>query len=277
VTEGRVSTGQRRLEWVPVGKMRVSPRAQRDHSRPGAQEKITEIAANFDPDKFGTLTVNKRDGHFWVVDGGHRYNALVLIGWEDQQVQCWTYHELTEEQEAALFLDLNDVRPVTALDKFKVAVIAGRDPEVAIDRIVRNLGLTVGGTTQQSLGCVVGLQKVYRMGPGVLEGTLRAVRDAYGRPGFSAKVVEGIGLFVANYDSVYDEERLVSRLSRKLGGVNGLLGRAEQIRSSHGVSMPHAVAAATVETYNQGRGGDKLTGWWTRISQAHSELSAVGA
>lgn len=263
MTQGRIENGDKRLQWVPVSKMRVSPRAQRVHSSPGARSKINFIAEYFDPDKFGTPTVNARDGLFWVIDGGHRYHALVLLGWEDQQVQCWVYHGLTEHDEADKFLDLNNVRPVSAMDKFKVAVVAKRDVACDIDRIVREQDMSVG-SSREAISCVTALVKTYdNGGPDVLATTVRIIRDAYGAPGFTAKVTEGIGLFATNYNT-FSEDRLVEKLSHKLGGVNGLLSRAEQIKSSHGVSVPIGVAAAAVETYNSGRGGGgKLNGWWS--------------
>lgn len=265
----KLSTGGRALHWVAVNQMRVSPRAQRDHNKPGSIALIDQIVANFDPDRFGTLTVNYRGGTFWVVDGGHRYNALVKMDYADQQVQCWVYNDLTEEQEADLFLDLNNVRPVNAMDKFKVAVVAGRERETHIDALVRNLGLVVGTGRTRTVRSVSALLKVYDdSGPQVLETTLRIIRDSYGDAGFSARVIDGIGLFVSNYENVFNEGYLVGKLSRKFGGVNGLLTRAEQVRSSHGVSVAVAVAAATVETYNQGRGGTKLNGWWATFEEA---------
>jgi hypothetical protein len=259
----KLSVGSKRLEWVRVSDLRISPRAQRDHSLRGAQKLIEEIAGDFDPDKFGTLTVSERNGTYWVVDGGHRRTALSRMGYEDQMVQCWVYHGLSEQEEADLFLDLNNVRVVSGMDKFKVAVIAGRDVEVDIDRIVKAAGLSIGGRSGTSVRCIGALTRVYEAnGPQVLADTLCVLRDAYGAPGFASKVVEGVGMFIGSYTNRFDEHRLKSRLSRKLGGVNGLLGRAEQIKSSHGVTLAEGVAAATVETYNQGRGGINLPSWW---------------
>lgn len=268
MANGKISSGARSLHWVPVSKMRISPRAQRDHKSPGAQTLIDAIVQNFDPDRFGTLTVNHRDGTFWVVDGGHRMSALAKMGYDDQQVQCWVYTGLTESQEADLFLDLNNVRPVNSMDKFKVAVVAGRETECRISAIVHNIGMNVGSGRVGTIRCATALKKVYAAGGAdVLETTLRVIRDAYGDAGFSARVTEGIGMFVANYEHAFSEARLVSKLSRKFGGVNGLMGRAEQIKSSHSVSVPVAVAAAVTETYNQGRGGGKLTGWWAALEE----------
>lgn len=260
----RIESGAKHLQWVRIEEMRVSSKAQREQR----QYRIDHIASNFDPDKFGTPTLNERDGVFWIIDGGHRVRALIQMGYEDQQVQCWIYRGLTEEEEAEKFLSLNDVKPVTGMDKFKVSVVAGRETESDIDRIVRAAGMSVG-KGQNGIGAVAALGKVYKSaGPRGLAITIRIIRDAYGMPGFAAKVIEGVGLFVANYEKVFEEERIIGKLAAKAGGVNGLLGRAEQIRSTHGVPAPQGVAAATVETYNSGRGKDKLPGWFVTVAAA---------
>lgn len=109
---------------------------------------------------------------------------------------------------------------------------------------------------------VAALEKVYAYGPGILSLTLRLIRDAYGLRGFESKIITGIGLFAATYVGAFEESRVINQLTRKMGGVTGLLGDAERIKSSHGVTLSEGVAAATVETYNSGRGGKKLPKWW---------------
>jgi Family of unknown function (DUF6551) len=129
---------QARLRWVPLAQMRVNPLAQRDFN----SARVAKLAAVFDPEKMDTPTVNHRGGWYYLIDGQHRIAALKqwLSSWQDQQVQCWTYEGLSEEQEAEKFLALNDTLPVRAFAKFKVSVQAGRDTEVDVDRIVRALG-----------------------------------------------------------------------------------------------------------------------------------------
>lgn len=183
-----------RIEWVRVSEMRVSPKAQRDHTKPGALRLIEEIAGDFDPDKLGLMTVSERDGVYWVIDGGHRRAALIRMGYEDQQVQCRTYHGLSEEDEAEMFLSLNNVRVVSAMDKFKVAVVAGRGVEAEIDRVVRAQGLSIGGGKGTSIRSVTAVMKVFESGGAkVLAQTLDIIKESYGMPGFSGKVTEGIG------------------------------------------------------------------------------------
>ena len=271
--ELRIDGGSKRLEWVPIAQMRISPRAQRAHNSPSSRAHIEDIAANFDPDKAGTLTVNFRDGIYWVMDGGHRYHAYVQMGWEDQSVQCWTYRDLTEAEEAEYFLSLNKVKTVSGMDLFQKALVAKRPVQTDIDRVVRSQDLSIG-KGRDAISCVGAVSKIYESGgAGVLAATVRVIRDSYGSPGFAAKVVEGTGLFISNYENTFDESTLVERLGAKKGGVNGLVGEAERIKKKYGVPLAVGVAAAVVETYNAGRGGNKLNGWWSTFN-GDNEVSA---
>jgi hypothetical protein len=249
-----------RLRWVPIAKMKVSPVAQRELN----QSRVDHLAANFDLEQIGTPTVSDRDGWFYVVDGQHRIAALVDMGWGDQQIQCWTYTGLTEEQEAERFLTLNDVLAVHAYSKFKVAVQAGREMETDIDRIVRAQTLIVSQDSQDtSISAVGTLVRVYkRGGPAVLARTLRIVRDAYGKPGLIAPCIDGIAMLCDRYNGALDDVLAVTRLNAKRGGVTTLLHNAEVIRRQTGHPRNVCVAAAAVEIVNAGKGGKKLPGWW---------------
>ena len=251
--------------------MTVSPTSQRDLN----QNRVDHIVATFDLEQIGTPTVNLRDHVFWIIDGQHRIEALRQIGWDDQQIQCWTYEGLSEEEEAEKFLKLNDYLAVNALAKFRVSVQAGRETECDIDRIVRALGLVVSADkVPGAIGAVGTLRRVYeRAGAGVLRQTLVTVRDAYGDPGLEAAVIDGIGLFVHRYGSDIDYAQVISRLKGANGGSHGLLGKAENIRRSTGNQKNHCVAAAVVEIVNAGRGGKKLPSWWRENGAALSVAS----
>jgi hypothetical protein len=149
-----------RLRWVPLTQMRVNPQAQRDLNR----ARVAQLAASFSTEQMGAPVVSHRGGWFYLIDGQHRIEAVKLWfgSWENQQVQCWCYEGLTEEQEAELFLTLNDTLPVRAFAKFKVAVQAGRDAEADVDRIVCALGLRIAaGRSGGGISAVATLRRVY--------------------------------------------------------------------------------------------------------------------
>lgn len=249
-----------RLRWVPIAKMRVSPVAQRELK----QARVDHLATNFDVEQLGTPTVNHREGHYYILDGQHRIEALKQIGWGDQQVQCWTYDDLTDAEMADRFDRLNDVLAVHAFDRFRIRVNAGRDIESDIDRVVRAQGLVVSrDKIDGAVGAVGTLRKVYtRGGASTLGRTLRIIRDAYGDAGLDAHVIDGIGHLCQRYNGQLDDQALVQKLSNSHGGVSGLTNKAEIIRRQTGNAKGLCVAAAAVEIHNTGRGGKKLPSWW---------------
>jgi hypothetical protein len=249
-----------RLKWVPVAEMRVSPMAQREIN----QARVDRIAADFDVEEVGNPTVNWREGHWYIIDGQHRIEAMRQMGWGDQQIQCWTYEGMSEQEEAERFLRLNDTLTVDRYARFKVGVTAGRDEAVDINRTVLTQGLVVSRDRIPGAVQAVGtLERVYRRSDAAVLGrALRVIRDAYGDPGLEAAVIDGIGYLCARYNGELDDTTAVTKLSNAHGGVNGLLGKAEVIRRLTGNSKGLCVAAAAVEIINSGKGGKKLPDWW---------------
>lgn len=246
------------LRWVTVSDLTINERAQRD-LRPGW---AAQIANDFDPDRFQPPLVSLRDDEFYVIDGQHRVEALRILGWDDQQVQCWVYENKTEAEEADLFLWHNNRKTVTAFDKFQIGVVAEREVEQDINRIVLANGLKVSHS-EDGIRAVGALRKVYSYGPKVLGRTLRIVRDSYGRDGLEGHVIEGIGLLCARYNGELNDDAAIGRLSSARGGIGALNSRAYVTRKTFGKPLPQCVAAAAVEIINAGRGGKKLPGWWS--------------
>lgn len=255
-----------RLRWEPIGLMRVSPLAQRDLNK----ARVDHLVANFDLEQIGTPTVNRRNGGLYIIDGQHRVEALREIGWGDQQIQCWVYEGLSEQDEAEKFLQLNDTLTVNAYAKFRVGVRAGREDECVIDGIVQREGLCVSQDKIPGAISAVGtLRKVYvRSDAATLARTLGMIRDAYGDSGLEAAVIDGIGLLCQRYNGELDVPVAIERLGKVHGGVNGLLGNAEKLRLQTGNLRGHCVAAAAVTIINRGRGGKKLPPWWREDASA---------
>lgn len=248
------------LEWVPLAKISVNERAQREFREPWAES----ILAHFDIDKLQFPTVNLREGRFYVIDGQHSIWAYKMwLGcWDDQKVQCLVHRGLTEEQEAELFLSLNNKKTIPVFEKFRVAVTAGRGNEADIDRIVRANGCKVSQNRSQpgAIGAVTALQAVYRdQGGEILGAVVRTIRDAYGDAGYDASVLRGIGLVIGRYPML-DRPRLTVALHDAAGGVKGLLNKAYVSQQRTGGSKAESVAQAVVDTYNRSR-GPKLIPW----------------
>lgn len=261
-TERRVERAAR-LTWVSLGLMRVPQLAQRELK----QGRVDHLAANMDLEQIGTPTVNKRGGHFYIIDGQHRveaYKQWIGEGWENQQLQCEAYDGLTEEEEAETFLKLNDTLTVQAFDKFRIGLNAGRQEETEIAAIVQKAGLIISQSgSEGAIGAVGTLRRVYqREGHAVLARALGIVRDAYGSPGLEAPVIDGIGLLCGRYNGEMATDVAVTRLKSAAGGVGGLMNRAYFAKNQTGAPLNQCVAAAAVELINRGKGGKKLPSWW---------------
>lgn len=257
-----------KLEWVHVSLIRVSPLAQRDENL----EWVRKLAEEMDLEQLGFITVNHRDGVVYCIDGQHRVEALRQHGYGDQMVQCRAYTGLTEAQEAEMFLRLNDQLSVSAYSKFRVAVTAGRTDEVNINNIVRHCGLKVSkGKSDSAITAVGTLRRMYaRGGASNLARSLVIIRDAFGGPGLESAVMDGISLLVHRYGDDLDDVKTVKALAATMGGVHGLLAKAEQLRLATHNAKGQCVAAAAVEIIKKGKNNRKLANWWGEDQPAAS-------
>jgi hypothetical protein len=258
-----------KLKWVPLNQLNTSPVAQREFR----QYRVDRLLANFDPEQMGVPTVNRRDdGTYFVLDGQHRIRAyedwLGDGNWEDQSIQVQLYEGMTEEEEAETFLKLNDQLQVGAFDKFRIAVTAGRDMEVDIDRIVRlhHLRISRNRDAREDVGtiqAVAVLVRIYkRSGPEVLGRTLRIVWGAYGQDGVESIILDGIALLVARHPQIVDDD-MAKKLQNRLG-VTPLLTSAEENKERMRSSKANCVAAAAVDIFNKKTPArkNKLPSWW---------------
>lgn len=250
-------------EWVRLDQMKVSPLAQRELK----QYHVNDIIIKFDLGKLGIPTLNKRGGHYYVIDGQHRVEALRGMGWGDQQIECSVCINLTEQQEAEMFLGLNDALTVNGFDRYRVGIQAGREEDCAIEDIVRDRNLHVSmDQTGGSIHAIGTLRRLYKQtGADNLSRTLRIVHTVYGDIGLSAAVIDGIGLLLHRYDDDLEDVRVIEALANVPGGINALLGNAERIKVKQRVSRRLSVAAAAVDIINANK-GKKLRNFWKEDS-----------
>ncbi len=260
--------------WIKVAELEFDSRVNRDVKKAW----VLELVNKFDPDLFGIVSVSIRsDDTKIVIDGQHRVLAMREMGWGDQAVECKVYRRLTIADEARLFTQLQNRRPVNTIELFIKKETAG-DPEVVdIMRVVRGQGLHVssGGTTPGTVTAVSALTAVYRGGssrfdqahPKLLETVLKVCIEAWGldSANFNGKVLEGIGLLLARYGPTIDKMRLTAKLAGLPGGPHGLLGRARMAKDAHSTNMPRSVAGVLVDLYNGGtneRSKARVKSWW---------------
>lgn len=254
----------RHLLTVNAYDLQVNPVAQREF-RPAH---AAAIAKKWDIEKFQEPHVNRReDGSLYIMEGQHGTHAYKEVygkeGVDNLPVKVWIYDGLSEQEEAEFFLSLNDKKAVNAMDKFKVAVVAGHEVECDIDRIVRARECLVGaGFRGNTISAVGTLRTIYtRHGAAVLSDTIGILRDAFGDGSYEAQNLMGVAMVIARY--AVKPVEMVKALLTVRAGSKGLIQQAARIRERTGVDRNNATAAALVEIYNkQHRGRARLTNWF---------------
>ncbi len=248
--------------FIPLRELFVDPVVQRALNQGWA----SQIAKEFDPDHMGVVTVSERaDGRYAVIDGQHRIAAVRQLFDDDtQKIECKVHRGLTTEEEAAMFVGLNNFKRPSGVQLFLKNVIAGDPEAVEINDIVKRQGFRVNGAaTDGNITCVGALQSIYHgfgghkapANPTLLTQTMIVVKNAWGisKDGANGSVVEGVALLIAARAKMLDYADLSHRLATFPGGPSGLLGRARGVAAVSGGRIPLAVADVIVDIYNKGR------------------------
>lgn len=252
---------------IALGEMVVCERAQRT-LKPA---RVEQILAALDLEAFGEPVLSSRDGRYYIVDGQHRVRALAqFLGddWEQATIKCKVYQDMTEQDEAKLFRQLNTVLRSTSYDLFKVGVTAGYEEETRIKSIVEAAGLHVSRSKDLSgaVSAISSLRKAYRLSPKSLMFSLKLATESYGDAGLEGAIIEGLAQLHNRYERALDDEITIHALSNARGGVKGILNGATKRRLTTGNTLPICVAAEAVEIINRYRKGKKLPSWWANAA-----------
>jgi len=240
-----------KTEWVQLRGLRTHPRVQRDFIESHAKK----LARDFDPDKFGTISVNRVQGQdYQVFDGQHRIWACQAALGSDQKVPCHVYENLSDDECARITHGLNSKKSWTAIDTFRNAVTA-RDPVAAdINRIISGLGLKVNKQPRAgSVRAVVACTWLYtRCSPQILERTLSILNQSWRQypEAFDAAFIRGLGLLLNQHGNTIDESHFVRRLTGH-GNPLRFLGHARELSRVANKSLPRAVVEVLREEYNK--------------------------
>lgn len=244
-----------KTEWITAGKLTVDHRYQRDL----IPARVRHLAADLDLDGLGVFVVSRRsDGTLALIDGQNRVAALREHGFQDDwKVECRVYEGLTLEQEAALYRQLNDSRPLKPWDFFKAGLVSGDAECLEIDAIAKRCGLTVAASGGDGrVCCVTTLRLVYRKyGKDVLRRALEMSTAAWGHTAGAVEkeIVHGMSIVAATYNGEVDTPWMVKKLAKSPGGPSGLLGRARGLKDMTTEPIFRIVARQVIALYNKGR------------------------
>ena len=118
------------LAWLPVERLTVDPRYQRDTELRGSQRLIARIRDNFRWSRFQAILVTRTETAWVIIDGQHRVAAARLRGFDLVPSVVISGADLVEQ--ATAFVWANRVRqPISAQVIFRAQLVAG-DPIAAL-------------------------------------------------------------------------------------------------------------------------------------------------
>lgn len=241
-----------------------------------SEVRVAEIAANFNPAAIGTLTVSHRaSGQNIILDGAHRVAAARLVGYADK-LPAIVHTGLTLQQEAEMFLLLNDFKSPSSITRFKVRVVQGDPVAVEINRIIQEHGWHVNGAAKTTAGvaAVGALEQIYRNGggskpagahPQLLNQVFEVITAAWEHDADSAhgSIILGVAQLYGRLGPAVDTKKLISEMSQTRPIV--LIGKAKTLRDIQGGSIPAAMAKVLAGLHNYKRRSNLLPEWvWVR-------------
>ncbi len=259
------------MQYCLPDQLEIDPRYQRSIDNPESQALIAEIALNWHWGRAQVLAVSRREGRLFVVDGQHRLAAARLRG-DIQQLPCLIEEFADVAEEAQLFNDLNDRRrPVSAIDKFRAALVAGDESCTAIAGAMERAGLTLAPHGNPNfwqpgqianVGGIRGAWKTH--GPAATELAMTLMADAFKGEvlHYAGTIFPGLVAVCAGKpgeDTIDDEglQRLIAALGRK----SQLQWRAAVLKemAATGVGRVVAMTTALLREALGGAGGTART------------------
>lgn len=199
---------------LSVKEISIDPAYQRslDESR------VDSMAKRFDEARIGVPVVSlRKNGHYVVLDGQHRVEAMRRSGSADTKILCEVHNGLSLSEEAELFLKLNNGRKsVRVFDKYRARIVADEPTAVEFTRIVQSLGLRIGAAPGKNTICAIqAVESVHRRG-GNLELTLSVLKKwGCGEATvFDGDLIKDMSRFLADYSSEVDYEEFSAKIAR---------------------------------------------------------------
>lgn len=128
---------------------------------------LQKIAKKFSWPKFGVVLLNRtKDGTLYIIDGAGRHYIIYTILGLNCEVPCVIVDDLSVEEQARLFVEINqDQKHPNSGDIFK-ARVAMRDPvAVAVDSLFVQHGLTLGQRSgPKNIASVQSVEKIFHAG-----------------------------------------------------------------------------------------------------------------
>jgi hypothetical protein len=264
-TQGLVDEEGVSYQSLRVGDLEIDKRIQRDAIR---ESTLDRIRKTYNRRALNTLAVSQRaNGKLFLVDGQHR--KIVVTEKEpdgkDALVPCKVYTGLNLQEEAKLFVELNNQEAANPLDKHKARVVQKDPVSLALRDAAQAYNWEIGSGNKR-ISAVRVLEDLYyagesafdnaSYGPVLVENTIGVITGAWGNGDAKAmgqsilKAVGGLALDVEIWvakegkpDDFFDYD------AGPAGWVSAMKGQSQAAGKS--LSLQGAMRRSLFDTYNK--------------------------
>jgi len=184
-------------------------------------KRVQKIVDNFNPNAIGTIYLSMRnDESLHIIDGAHRVLALRQLGLEENYINAQVYFGLTPQQEAQLFVIMNESRVKPQPYEIHKAAVTSQDSvALEIDRILQLHGLCLVDLPRDNhVRAVANVYNLYsKMTPHAFSNVFKILKNANGSSyeSFSVEYLVAVAIILIKYPHV-DIDRLITTIA-KLG------------------------------------------------------------
>lgn len=208
---------------IHVGAIHVDDRVQRGLDR----SRVKKMASDWKPHlgDHEAITLSRRaDGRLYVVDGQHRVAAARQAFGSGYTLWAFVHTGLTIEDEARLFLELNQERKsVNSLTAYRVGLVGNEPDCLVVDRVLTKYGLAMASTPSVNrVAAPPACRKVASLPDGetLFERTISILARTWGsdeRDRWLSDLIRGVGLVLYHNNETVpgvDDDRLCEVLGR---------------------------------------------------------------
>lgn len=254
------------LVTLDIDDLHIDPLIQRGEE-PG---EISAIVADFNAAAVGTLIASYRakTGLRSLLDGQQRRAAIAIcreLGKSDGKVAVLLHHGLSIEEEARLFLQLNNRRSVGAMQQFKARLTSGEKQALAIKAILDDLEIPFGKPPKGFMA-IRRADDIFRQEGGAvrLRWALTMIRDIFDEDGkggcYDGRVMVAFALIHKHFvPGKLDEQLMKKKLMSTTSLVNKLIGMGTTRKEINGGDISYNIAMAIVQIYNGRKRGFAAT------------------
>lgn len=248
-----------RFKMISKYDLNVDDIYQRDQK---AVTKVLSIARKWDWSLFGTILVSqRRDGSYWVYEGGHR-TAASFYRDDIDLLPCMVFSDKDISDEARAFVGANTLKSnVSAIIVNRAGVVSKEPHATMCEEIAKAFGYRI--VQSSGAGCfsgVVALRKIVEQDPVLASDCFGACARIANGMYFSAMLLSGLALLVQKMRTKYKITLFETDYFDALlqAGVSGCEAAIHRERYNSGVGGSVSAARGLLEIINKNRRSRKL-------------------